>query len=109
MKKKSLILLTQKGGLLTNMGKNNIVYHDFYCIGCGNKVTLPRKRGHLHKDKHLKKYFCIVCHGTINHIECKNENDVIEFKRTFAAGEYIEEAKESMAMAEPMTGFMKER
>lgn len=86
----------------------NLVTHRFFCVNCGKEgIPMPRKRGHQHGKLHRKKCFCLTCKQCINHVECKDDEDVAEFKRAFEAGEYIEEAKESMAMAEPMTGFMK--
>lgn len=71
--------------------------HDFYCIKCGHKgIPLSRKQGHQHERFHRKKLFCIYCQQEVNHIECKNDEDVAEFKRNFENGVYKDEAEESV-------------
>ena len=72
--------------------------HDFYCMKCGNKgIPLSRSHGHQHERFHRKKLYCINCHEEVNHIECKNQADVDEFKENFANGVYIDEAEESIS------------
>ena len=72
--------------------------HDFYCIKCGHKgIPLSRKQGHQHERFHRKKLFCIYCQQAVNHIECKNDEDVAEFKRNFENGVYKDEAEESVS------------
>ena len=72
--------------------------HDFYCIKCGHKgIPLSRKQGHQHERFHRKKLFCIYCQQGVNHIECKNDEDVAEFKRNFENGVYKDEAEESVS------------
>ena len=72
--------------------------HDFYCINCGHKgIPLSRKQGHQHERFHRKKLFCIYCQQEVNHIECKNDEDVAEFKRNFENGVYKDEAEESVS------------
>ena len=72
--------------------------HDFYCIKCGHKgIPLSRKQGHQHERFHRKKLFCIYCQQEVNHIECKNDEDVAEFKRNFENGVYRDEAEESVS------------
>ena len=72
--------------------------HDFYCIKCGHKgIPLSRKQGHQHERFHRKKLFCIYCQQEVNHIECKNDEDVAEFKRNFENGVYKDEAEESVS------------
>ena len=79
------------------MGKE-IVLHSFYCMKCGNKaMELFRKRGFQHERFHRKKLFCIYCQQEVNHIECKNDEDVAEFKRNFENGVYKDEAEESVS------------
>lgn len=71
--------------------------HDFYCINCGNRgISLMRKRGHQHSRMHRKRLYCPTCQLEINHIECKDENDVFEFKTNFENGVYTDEAAESV-------------
>ena len=72
--------------------------HDFYCIKCGHKgIPLSRKQGHQHERFHRKKLFCIYCQQEVNPIECKNDEDVAEFKRNFENGVYRDEAEESVS------------
>ena len=72
--------------------------HDFYCIKCGHKgIPLSRKQGHQYERFHRKKLFCIYCQQEVNHIECKNDEDVAEFKRNFENGVYKDEAEESVS------------
>lgn len=78
------------------MSNKNIIYHDFYCLCCGNRITLPRKRGFLHGKDHRKKYFCIKCRRECNHYECYDDEDAFYFKEAFAAGVYKDEAEESI-------------
>ena len=72
--------------------------HDFYCIKCGHKgIPLSRKQGHQHGRFHRKKLFCIYGQQEVNHIACKNDEDVAEFKRNFENGVYKDEAEESVS------------
>lgn len=71
--------------------------HEFYCIKCGNRgIDLMRKQGHQHKKFHRKKLYCIHCKTEVNHVECKNAEDVAIFKEQFANGDFIEECQESL-------------
>ena len=72
--------------------------HDFYCIKCGNKgIPLSRQQGHQRGRFHRKKLFCLYCQQEVNHIECKSDEDVVEFKRNFENGVYKDEAEESVS------------
>lgn len=85
------------------MGKRNsqhqaTVLHDFYCIRCGNKgISLMRKQGYKHSKMHRKKLYCPFCKEEVNHVECKNMEDVEEFRLNFEKGVYKNEAEESVA------------
>lgn len=59
-------------------------------------MTLPRPRGHLRPKFHRKKLYCTSCHCTINTVECANELESAQFKEAFAAGEFLQEAEESL-------------
>lgn len=74
--------------------------HDFYCINCGNRgISLMRKEGHQHPRMHRKKLYCPTCKAEVNHIECKNDEDVFNFKIDFENGVYIDEAAESLLVS----------
>lgn len=72
--------------------------HKFFCIKCGNEgIPLMRKQGHQHGRFHRKKIYCPNCKVTINHVECKNMEDVEKFKADFAEGVFLDEVEESLA------------
>ena len=69
--------------------RNNIEIHSFFCTRCGRiGIPIPRKKNGQRERFHKKKLYCIYCRQEINHIECKNTMDEIEFKKLFAKGEY---------------------
>ena len=74
------------------------ILHHFYCSKCGNRgIDLQRKTC---KDKgkfHKKKLWCIYCKDEINHIECRNEAEIIKFKQDFKEGVYNDEAENSLS------------
>lgn len=71
---------------------------EFYCIKCGNRgIPLPRPHGHQRKQFHRKKLYCIHCKQEVNHIECKTEADINDFKIEFKNGMFIDEAIESVS------------
>lgn len=71
--------------------------HDFYCIKCGNKgLSLQRKINHKHGKHHRKKLWCPYCKMEVNHIECRNDTEVAEFKEQWIKGEYKTELEESL-------------
>lgn len=70
--------------------------HSFYCLGCGKAgIPLMRPISHKREKFHRKKLYCPYCGCTINHIECTNPIEVMEFKLAFKNGEFIEEAENS--------------
>lgn len=72
--------------------------HSFYCINCGNKgLDIPRKVSHQYGKFHRKKLYCFYCKKEINHIECRNQAEVDEFKENFENGVYKDECEESIA------------
>ena len=73
------------------------ISHNFYCINCG-EATLPimRKSGQERGKFHRKKLYCYHCKQEINCVECKNENEIQEFKEMFNNGAFKDEAKESI-------------
>lgn len=71
--------------------------HDFYCMKCGKKgLSLQRKVNHKHGKHHRKKLWCPYCKMEVNHIECRNDNEVYEFLENFKSGEYEKELEESL-------------
>lgn len=81
------------------MAKNkNYQMHRFFCIKCGNEgIPIHRKQGHQHGRFHRKKLYCPHCKVEINHVECKNDEDVYEFRLDFEEGVFADEIEESLA------------
>ena len=80
------------------MRNHNYTEHSFYCIKCGNKgIPIQRKDGFQHSKMHRKKLYCPFCKEEVNHVECKNMEDVEEFRLNFEKGVYKNEAEESVA------------
>ena len=82
------------------MGKRikNKEHHDFYCLKCGNKgIPLMRVRTRDREKFHRKKLYCIYCREEVNHMECRNQAEIDEFKDAFERGEFIDEAEESIS------------
>ena len=76
--------------------------HTFWCIKCGKQnFPLQRKVNHRHGKHHRKKLWCINCKQEINCVECRNDDEVAEFKEKFAAGE-ISEAEYKTLMPTPI-------
>jgi hypothetical protein len=78
------------------MGKSKTNEHWFFCVKCGAKTPLARKRGQQKEKFHRKKLWCYHCKEEINHIECRNEIEIAKFKEDFERGLYIEEAEASL-------------
>lgn len=76
----------------------NMKLHDFYCMNCGRKgIGVFRNQGFQHGKFHRKKLYCPYCKTEVNHVECKNDEEVFLFKEAFANGEFVEEAKLSIS------------
>lgn len=74
--------------------------HKFFCLNCGRQgIPIRRKKGQQHGAFHRKKLYCPWCKVTINHIECRNDEEVKEFLEHFQKGEYQNEAKESLVVS----------
>ena len=72
--------------------------HSFYCMRCGRKgIPVARRDSHNHEKHHRKKLWCPWCGMEVNHIECRNDTEVYEFKQAFEAGEYEKEVEESIS------------
>ena len=79
--------------------KTKTEIHDFYCIKCGEKaLSLPRKISHKYQKHHFKKLWCYHCGQEINTVECRNDQEVKEFKDKWDAGEYKQIVEESLAI-----------
>lgn len=75
-----------------------MIEHEFYCVKCGNKgIPLMRQKGYQHERYHRKKLFCLTCQQEVNHIECKNYEEVTWFKANFEKGVFKDEAEESLS------------
>lgn len=69
--------------------------HSFWCIKCGNcGLPIYRKKSSLRKKFHKKKLYCIHCGIETNHIECRDDEEVQNFKELFKEGVYLKEASE---------------
>lgn len=79
------------------MRKGKVEYNDFYCLNCGQPITLPRKSGHQYLSGHRKVLYCPFCRETVNHVECKTPEDVAEFRKNFELGVYKDEAEDSVS------------
>ena len=82
------------------MGKRikNMEHHDFYCLKCGNLgIPIMRQRGHERGKFHRKKLYCLHCKQEVNHMECRTDEEVREFKDAFERGEFVNEAEESVS------------
>jgi len=69
-----------------------IEVNSFYCMGCGKKaMECVRPQAHRRESFHRKKLYCPWCKTTANCVECKNDEEVFEFKQAFENGEFQEE------------------
>ena len=76
---------------------NSFETHDFYCINCGYKgIPLTRQVSKGKKSFHRKRLYCWHCKHTVNHIECRNDAEKLQFISDFAAGLYKAEAAEEL-------------
>jgi hypothetical protein len=79
------------------MAKGRVVFHDFYCMNCGQRTwTLPRKTSKLHGEFHRKKLYCRFCQTEVNHIEIRNDAEAYEFKELWLEGYFTQETAESI-------------
>lgn len=76
---------------------NNQILTDLFCLNCGNKgIPIYRKKSSIREAGHRKALYCINCKETVNHYECRNINEIYDFKQRFQSGEFAEEAKNSI-------------
>lgn len=78
----------------------NYETHYFACLNCGNVIPLPRKTNRLREKNHRKKLFCYRCGCMVNHLECRTPEDLARFTQRLEAGEFVSEAKDSLAFLE---------
>lgn len=89
------------------MAKNNQVFTELFCLNCGNKgIPIYRQRNKMRETGHRKALYCIHCRETVNHYECRTPNEAVEFKERFSAGEFAEEAKNSIAYIKAEKGSL---
>lgn len=66
-------------------GQNNPISfesHDFYCMKCGKKgIPLPRNKGRVRKENHIKHLWCLNCRERTPHMECRNEEEKEKMKK----------------------------
>ena len=73
------------------------IYWNCTCLNCGRKgINVWRSSGQQRAKNHRKKLFCPWCGQTVNHIECKTDEEVENFKIRFEKGEFVDEARESI-------------
>lgn len=74
------------------------IQHDFYCINCGAKhFPISRRANRLHEKFHRKRLYCFNCKQEINMVEVRNQEETNEFIEKFEAGEFKDEAEESIS------------
>lgn len=79
------------------MKKQSVVYHDFYCLNCGEKTyTLPRRIAKQYQGFHRKKLYCPHCKVEVAHVEVRNPIEAQTFLQQYAEGAFKEEARESI-------------
>ena len=75
------------------MPKGRSEEHSFWCLQCGKQgIPLSRPSSHKRERFHRKKLYCPNCRYVVNHIECKDQFEVNDFKMLFADGYFQEEA-----------------
>lgn len=68
------------------------IQNEFYCTHCGKKgIPIPRRGGYQREPMHKKKLYCIYCKDEYNHVECRNDEEVLKFQENFRNGVYINE------------------
>lgn len=71
--------------------------HRFFCINCGKEGIPLARQTSLKKEKfHRKKLYCATCNKVLNHIECRSDIEVYEFKEQYQEGLFQQEAIESL-------------
>lgn len=79
------------------MIKRTSEIHRFFCLACGKEgIPIGRKLSLQKGREHRKRMYCPWCKVEVNHIECRNDFEVEDFKRRFENGEFVKEAEESL-------------
>jgi len=82
------------------MNTRNIVFSDFYCTKCGNKVlSLPRQKGKERLAGHLKNLYCPFCKEEHNCCEIKqfSKYDYIDFVTEMVYNNFTEDGQRKMS------------
>lgn len=80
--------------------------HDFYCINCGQKnIPLLRSGSQLKGKYHRKNMYCYHCKHTVNHIECRNAEEVNAFLNDYKNGVFKEEANSELSYEQEHSSF----
>lgn len=70
---------------------------DFFCLNCGKQnMPIYRNSGRAKEKGHRKKLYCPWCKEEVNHIECRTQEDIEQFKQDFEVGLFAEEAAASI-------------
>jgi len=82
------------------MNIRNIVFSDFYCTKCGNKVlSIPRQKGKERLAGHLKNLYCPFCKTEHNCCEIKqfSKYDYMDFKLEWEYDNFTEDGQRKMS------------
>lgn len=80
------------------------VTHRFFCMNCGKEgIPISRNRGRDRGKFHRKVLYCPNCKKTVNHIECRDDEEIVQFKNNFEQGIYINEVQESLKFMQTIT------
>lgn len=74
--------------------KNSRAYrtNECFCVQCGKSMPVMRPTCNYREKGHRKKMYCPYCKVVINHIDCRNQEQIDQFKLDFAKGKYKDEA-----------------
>lgn len=79
------------------MKRRNHESRDFFCLNCGKQnMPIHRNTGRMKEAGHRKKLYCPWCKEEVNHVECRTQEDIEQFKQDFEAGLFVEEAAASI-------------
>lgn len=80
----------------------NFSVHQFMCPICG-KETIPvaRRTSHQRFKGHRKWLYCPWCHKQVNTYECRNEEELMDFRAKFETGEISQSYEAELASMNP--------